>query len=308
MDLIQIRYFLALSRTLNFTRAAEACNVSQPALTKSIQRLEDELGGPMLLRERSLTQLTELGRTMLPLLQQTYDAAEAAKQEALSFRRNKTQTAPLRIGLGPSVPRDLFNPLFRELDRAFQGFELTAWFGTAEALNEALLRAEIDVAVLDDAGALADRVNSWPLFADRMTVLMPGDHPLSAMAEIPAEALSRHPLVVQTDAGGRLSRLLDAIRAELGVTIATRHHGSDEEGVRELVRAGLGVALSTGRARVPDGLAVRPLASPGMWHDVVAAVVAGRPLSQAAATFMRMLRARDWGAPAMGGERLAAPG
>ena len=50
MDLTQIRYFLALARTLNFTRAAEACNVTQPALTRSIQRLEEELGGPLLLR------------------------------------------------------------------------------------------------------------------------------------------------------------------------------------------------------------------------------------------------------------------
>ena len=55
MDLTQIRYFLALAQTLNFTRAAEACHVIQPALTKSIQRLEEELGGPLLLRERALT-------------------------------------------------------------------------------------------------------------------------------------------------------------------------------------------------------------------------------------------------------------
>ncbi len=73
MDPTQIHYFLALARTLNFTRAAEACNVTQHALTKSIQRLEEELGGPSLLRERALTQLTPLGRAMLPLLEQARD-------------------------------------------------------------------------------------------------------------------------------------------------------------------------------------------------------------------------------------------
>ena len=70
MDLTQIRYFLALARTLNFARAAEACNVTQPAPAKSIQRLEEGLGGPLLLRERALTQLPPLGRAMLPLLEQ----------------------------------------------------------------------------------------------------------------------------------------------------------------------------------------------------------------------------------------------
>jgi DNA-binding transcriptional LysR family regulator len=63
-------------------------------LTKSIQRLEDELGGPLLLRERSLTQLTRLGRSVLPLLQQTYDAAQRAKEHAARLMR--ATSSPLR--------------------------------------------------------------------------------------------------------------------------------------------------------------------------------------------------------------------
>ncbi len=49
MDLTQIKYLLAFAGTLNFTRAAQACNVRQPAPTKSVEKLEDELGGPLLL-------------------------------------------------------------------------------------------------------------------------------------------------------------------------------------------------------------------------------------------------------------------
>lgn len=65
MEFNQIRYFVVLARELHFTRAAEACHVSQPALTKAIQKLEEEFGGALFLRERCHTQLTELGRTML---------------------------------------------------------------------------------------------------------------------------------------------------------------------------------------------------------------------------------------------------
>ena len=53
MELHEVRYFLALSQTLNFTKAAEICNVSQPALTRAIQKMEDELGGLLFSRERS---------------------------------------------------------------------------------------------------------------------------------------------------------------------------------------------------------------------------------------------------------------
>ena len=59
MELHQVRYFVALARSMNFTRAAEQCNVTQPALTKTIQKLEYELGGPLVFRERQLTQLTD---------------------------------------------------------------------------------------------------------------------------------------------------------------------------------------------------------------------------------------------------------
>ncbi len=69
MEMQQIRYFLMLSKTLNFTRAAEACNVSQPALTRAMQLLEAELGGDLIRRERGNSHLTALGQRMLPLLQ-----------------------------------------------------------------------------------------------------------------------------------------------------------------------------------------------------------------------------------------------
>jgi DNA-binding transcriptional LysR family regulator len=124
MDLTQIRHFLALADALNFTRAAERCNITQPAFTRSVQRLEDELGGPLVLRERALTQLTELGRAMLPLLQGTHDAAEAVRARAADHRRAE-DAAPLRLGLAPSVPTAALLPALREAARRVQGLELT---------------------------------------------------------------------------------------------------------------------------------------------------------------------------------------
>lgn len=82
MEMHQIRYFLATARVLNFTRAADDCNVSQPSLTRAIQKLEDEFGGELFRRERSRTHLTDLGRQMLPHLERTLEAAHAAMQLA----------------------------------------------------------------------------------------------------------------------------------------------------------------------------------------------------------------------------------
>src|SRR5207245_5444904 len=101
MEMQQIRYFLALSRTLNFTRAAEECNVSQPALTRAVQALEAELGGQLIRRERAQSHLTELGRRMLPLMQQCYDAAVSAKSLAKGVQR--IEVALLTVAMGDSV-------------------------------------------------------------------------------------------------------------------------------------------------------------------------------------------------------------
>ena len=97
MEMHQVRYFLAVARLLNFTRAAEECHVAQPSLTRAIKQLEEELGGELFRRERNLTHLSELGHRMLPLMQQCFDSAQAAKQVATSIK--KGALAPLSIAL-----------------------------------------------------------------------------------------------------------------------------------------------------------------------------------------------------------------
>ncbi|MEO0912383.1 MAG: LysR family transcriptional regulator, partial [Pseudomonadota bacterium] len=81
MELHQLRYFLAVAETLNFTRAAEECGVSQPSLTRAIQKLEAEMGGPLFRREGRRTHLTELGRTVFPRFQQAVSLTELARTE-----------------------------------------------------------------------------------------------------------------------------------------------------------------------------------------------------------------------------------
>jgi len=92
MEMHQVRYFVAVSRTLNFTRGADECNVTQPSLTRAIKQLEAELGGDLFRRERPTAQLTELGQRMHPLLKQCYEAAVGARSLALSFKGGKVGT------------------------------------------------------------------------------------------------------------------------------------------------------------------------------------------------------------------------
>ena len=80
VEIYQIRYFLAIAEELNFTRASEKCNVSQPSLSRAIQLLEAELGGLLVHREHKRTHLTELGHKVLPHLEAIYDELQTAKR------------------------------------------------------------------------------------------------------------------------------------------------------------------------------------------------------------------------------------
>ena len=84
---------------LNFTRAAERCNVAQPSLTRAIKLLEEELGGPLFHRERANTHLSELGRMVKPHLEQVYEQAQEAKRQALDFIKLEED--------GPQARRDV---------------------------------------------------------------------------------------------------------------------------------------------------------------------------------------------------------
>ena len=122
MEMQQVRYFITLAKTLNFTRAAEECNVSQPSLTRAIRLLEDEFGGELLRRERRQSHLTELGQRMLPLMQQCYDAALSAKTLATAMKKN--EIAPLSIAISQTINIAVFMPQLNELSRAFPGIQL----------------------------------------------------------------------------------------------------------------------------------------------------------------------------------------
>ena len=122
MELHQFRYFLALARSLNFTRAAEQCNVTQPALTKAVQRLEQELGGVLIHRERQLTQLTDLGKLVLPKLERAYAAAESVRSSAREFQRK--EIAPLKIAIGSRVSAAILESPLVEIARFMPGLQV----------------------------------------------------------------------------------------------------------------------------------------------------------------------------------------
>lgn len=290
MELHQVRYYVTLCKTLNFTRAAEACNVTQPALTRAIQRLEEELGGPLFQRERNLTQLTELGRLMRPLLEQTLAAAEAAKEHATRFR--KSEVASLRLGLPPTISARVVAASLPELMRRIPTLELELKMADQDALVEALLQGEIDAAFLDQHQGLPERLSSWALFKERYRLALAPSHKLASRDAIHIADLDGEALLGRRGCGATMQ--LQQLCAAARVTPQLRHLSDSEEHIQHLALAGLGIALVPEHLSALPSLVLRPLAEPAPQRAVLLAVVGGRRFSPALDAFIRLARTRDF--------------
>jgi DNA-binding transcriptional LysR family regulator len=286
MELNQVRYFIALCRTLNFTRAAEGCNVTQPALTRAIQRLEDELGGPLIYRERNLTQLTELGRAMRPHLEAMLEAAEAARQAARAC--TELEPTSLRIGLGPAIGASHVAEAIRFLARLYPQIAIHFEESGPAALAEAMLADMLDCALLPEGAALPERLNRWTIGRESCVVVMPQDHSLAARNSVTASELEGETLLFGERCGGFAHRL----RAEWGDRFVPRPCGGSWVQMLDLVRAGLGLALIPDCLGIAADLAVRPLTEPRLNRTVLLTLVAGRPHGPAVANLVKICRAR----------------
>src|SRR6516165_6427605 len=145
MEMHQVRYFLAVTEELNFSRAAEKCNVSQPSLSRAIQQLEGELGGSLFHRERHLTHLSELGQMVRPHLETVYNAAVKAKR--LSQDLSQLKRVPLKLGIMCTISPDEIVDLIAGLKTRYEGLELHLCDANAKDLRERLLAGDLEAVI-----------------------------------------------------------------------------------------------------------------------------------------------------------------
>ncbi len=286
MEHDQVRYFIALCQTLNFTRAAEVSKVSQPALTRAIQKLEEELGGQLIYRERTLTRLTEFGQAIRPHLEAMLDAAEAARQAA----RARAGFAPssLRIGLGPAIAAFHVADAIRSLVSLYPQLALHFEESGTAALAERMLSGMLDCALLADDGPLPARLHRWEIARENCVVAMRPDHRLGNLRSVTVADLEGETLLSSEQCGGFTQRLLTSC----GDVFVERSCGGTWVHILDLVRAGLGLALMPGGIPVAGNLLAVPLTKPRLERAVLLTTVAGRPHCPTAANFVKICRAR----------------
>lgn len=290
MEMQQIRYFVTLAETLNFTRASERCNVSQPALTRAIQQLEHELGGPLFHRERNNTHLSELGRMMLPYLESVHASTLAAKDAAKSAKKieNVTMTLGAMCTIGPQLIADLIVRFQAE----HPDVEVSVVDGEASAMIEKLEKGDLHLSIVGVPEELPDTLHQVPVFSERFVIVIPRNHPWAEKNAIRVAELNGEPYVGRTNCEVFQSVTQDF--AQRGVTTKKVFSSPRDEWVQKMIKAGLGFGFFPEYCVTDPDLVVRPLIEPEYSRTIYLATVRGRPHSPAIGAFVREARRHTW--------------
>jgi LysR family transcriptional regulator, hydrogen peroxide-inducible genes activator len=297
MEMHQVRYFLAVSEMLNFTRAAERCNVAQPSLTRAIKLLEDELGGPLFHRERANTHLSELGRMVKPYLEQVFAQVEEAKRHAVDF--TKLSHIKLKIGMMCTIAPTHLVGLLCAAHSRHSGVELDIVDGTGRVLQERLISGDLEIAVYALPGEAQDeRLHYMPLFREQFVIVTSPTHALAEKNAV---------LVKELDGQRYLNRInceyngiAGPIFRQQGADYKMVYRSERDDWIQAMAAAGLGFGFMPEHSVNYPGVVARPLIDPEFWREVNLVTVRGRPHSPAVGALVREAMRTSWmGEPAL---------
>jgi LysR family hydrogen peroxide-inducible transcriptional activator len=294
MEMHQVRYFLAVAQELNFTRAAETCHVSQPSLTRAIRLLEEELGGPLFHRERSNTHLSELGRSVLPNLQQVFSECANAKRIAKDFKQ--LSRATLKLGVMCTISPDRLVDLLSGIREKSPGIELQLTEASARELNDQLLEGELETAIycLPDDEA-DERLSLKPRYKEQFMIVVDQAHAFVQKNAVQAIDLNGQPYLNRANCEYR-GYAGDIFRAH-GVSFTAVHRSVRDDWILALVASGLGFGFMPETCVQRTDVVARPLINPEFWREVNLVTVRGRPHSPAVSTLVREAARIKWQSP-----------
>lgn len=273
MEMHQIRYFLAVERERNFSRAAEQCNITQPALTRAIQKLEDEVGGLLFDRQPGRIELTELGRTVLPRLQKAFQEVAEARSDASQLIRDKKQR--LRLGVMCTMGPDRIIGLIDNLGTKFNQLEFELTEAKGHDVVKLLLADEIDIGLIG-LPQYSDALESFPLFTERYVLAVPARHKFAKNNTVSLSELDGENYIERLNC--EFDDFFESAYGAWPISLNLRYRSEREDWVQAMIKAGMGLAILPESFPLVAGIATSTLIAPEIKRTISAVTVRNRPL------------------------------
>lgn len=283
MELLQLQYFLTVARLEHMTEAARSLHVTQSSLSKTIGRLEADLGVPLFDRSGRSLRLNEFGISFLRRAERALFELEQGKQELRDLSSKEQSTLELAVTAASTLPNIL---------RAFRKKQPNIHFHvqmlTTQEMVDRLLRGEVDFC-LSSPSIEDEDIESIIVFNDPILVAVPKGHRLADRTSVTLAELRNEWFVgVKTGYGTR--DLTDAVCKSSGFILNYVYEGDEPSRLVSLVEAEVGIAFIPGTARDSRAsLRYLEIEDPGMVREIALLWHKSRYISRAAHDFREVV-------------------
>lgn len=271
MDIRQLRTFAILAETGSLGKAADRLRIAQPALSRQIRLLEEDIGLPLFNRHSRGMQITETGKELLARVSGLIRQFDQALKEVRELRT--AVSGNVAIGLIPSVSSILGSRLAQRVATELPSVSLRLVDGYARHLMEWLHGGELDAIVTYGPGTNF-HCEAFELLVEEMLLVGPRDSDLATLSPIPFEAVANYPLVLPSRPHG-LRALADEAAAKAGITLNVRLEADTYSVLKEFAASGAGFTIlpasSVEREKREGLVSVASLAKPRLTRQLVLA-------------------------------------
>lgn len=240
MDITNLNAFLEVARHQSFSLAAQALFITQPAISKRIHSLEQELGTPLFNRINRKVTLTEAGHTLLPRVQALRNELEDIRRIAANLSGDIH--GYLVMGTSHHIGLHRLPSALSLFNRDHPSVQLDLRFIDSEIACQSVERGDLELAVITLPDELPEQLQAQVLWTDRMQVVVSREHPLNQTGEVSLKTLVQHRCVMpgkDTYTYQLIHRAFAPYTEQLNTYISTNYL----ETLKMLVSAGLGWSL-----------------------------------------------------------------
>lgn len=246
MEISQLRYFLKAAERQSFTRAAQELGMTQPALSRSIAKLEEEIGQPLFERQTRVVLLTDAGR----LLQTRAEQILALIDDALAEITDDGESGRVRVGAIPTIAPFFLPAVLRTFRDQHPRASTVVFEETTDKLLQRCNQGEVDLAILA-APVPKQYLEVEPLFEEELLLVLPSEHPLADKRQVNPADIQHEPFVLLHETHCLSDTVLSFCRQKSLHPLAVERT-SQLAMVQELVALGHGVSLIPKMARELD--------------------------------------------------------
>jgi DNA-binding transcriptional LysR family regulator len=290
MELNQVRYFLNLADTLNFTEAAMRSGVSQPTLTRAIQRLEQELGGTLVYRDGKDSRLTALGRDIRSEFAEIADREQRVR--AISLNRVRGRRENLTLGIVNTIAPALITGFVSHALRQMPMLELIVQPITRDEGMERLLSGQIDGCFCTDPTVGNSKIAMVEIYRERLLLAMAQGHSLASQRSVSLSDLSEQPYLDRLQCEFR-TRVQNHLR-ERAIIMVPRLRSEREDLIQQAVADGAGVCMLPERSVIVAGLTLRPVDTLDLSRTVAFQSISGSGTAAALRQLRVLIERHAW--------------